>query len=453
MGNLLATLHSSAWNLRAFDQALTVVQNNVSNADTPGYVKQSLVFEGLRFQPDQGDTGGVKAGPLRSSRDEYAEQAVRDGEQRSNYATETANQLARLEVTLPVGEQAALPKAMTNFFAAASQLSVSPNDLNLRQVLLNQGSTVAQAFQGLAKTLSGELASTDRQVGTAVASINQLASQIKNLNNRIVADAGLKQDANLDAQMHSTLEQLSQYVNVTALPQDDGTVSVLVAGQQSLVDRDHQHLLSVQTTNARADVVYDQNQSITSELSGGKLGALLDSRNVTIPSVQRQVDTLAQTFADQVNAVLRQGVDQSGNPPTQDLFRYNTAASAAATLTVNPLTPAQLAVATASAPGGNGNALQLEALGSATVVQGGTFTSYYAGIASQIGRAKSSADDNQQLETALLTQTQALRDQTSRVSLDEEAAHLVELQRGYQAIAKMITVLDDLTQSVIGILR
>ena len=53
----------------------------------------------------------------------------------------------------------------------------------------------------------------------------------------------------------------------------------------------------------------------------------------------------------------------------------------------------------------------------------------------------------------MLSQARALREQSSGVSLDDEAVHVLEFQRSYQAAAKMMGVVDELTQTVIGLIR
>jgi len=53
----------------------------------------------------------------------------------------------------------------------------------------------------------------------------------------------------------------------------------------------------------------------------------------------------------------------------------------------------------------------------------------------------------------LLLQARAMRDEVSGVSLDEEAVHLIEFQRAYQASARLITVLNELTEITINLLR
>ena len=96
-----------------------------------------------------------------------------------------------------------------------------------------------------------------------------------------------------------------------------------------------------------------QGADITSKLTGGRLAGLLQSHNQAIPALQSGLDGLARDFADQVNSVLDSGVDQFGTHPTTQLFRYEEAGPGIS-LTVNPLTAEQLALASAGDPGGNG---------------------------------------------------------------------------------------------------
>jgi hypothetical protein len=59
MPSLLATLNAAAGSMRVFDRALSMIQNNVSNASTPGYASQHIDLISLAFQPDLGQIGGV----------------------------------------------------------------------------------------------------------------------------------------------------------------------------------------------------------------------------------------------------------------------------------------------------------------------------------------------------------------------------------------------------------
>src|SRR5262249_10494524 len=126
---------------------------------------------------------------------------------------------------------------------------------------------------------------------------------------------------------------------------------------------------------------------------------------------------------------------------------------AAVTLAVNPMTADQIAAALPGAAGGNGNALNLAALGNAKVLNGYTMAQFYGGLGGRGGTDVSAAHDGQSLKQSLLSQAQSLRQQVSGVSLDEEAEHLMAFQRSYQAVSKMLSVLNDLTDTLMNIIQ
>ena len=112
-----------------------------------------------------------------------------------------------------------------------------------------------------------------------------------------------------------------------------------------------------------------------------------------------------------------------------------------------------VAAASATAPGGNGNALSISALGSGPQVNGYSFIGFFGQITARVGTELNAAKDGVDTQQSLVAQARSLRSQLQGVSLDEEAVHLVELQRAYQAAARIVTVLDDLTQTTIDMLR
>ena len=171
-----------------------------------------------------------------------------------------------------------------------------------------------------------------------------------------------------------------------------------------------------------------------------------------LPSYVSGLNTLAQSLADQVNTTLNNGIDQNGAAPSTNLFSYNASNGAALTLTVNPLTPDQIAAASPGAPGGNGNALALAALGSTPLASGYTFAQTYGNIGAQVGSDLSSAQNNENTTQSLLSQAQSLRQQVSGVSLDQEAENMLEYNRSFDAISKMIGVLNTLTLDIVNLL-
>jgi flagellar hook-associated protein 1 FlgK len=175
---------------------------------------------------------------------------------------------------------------------------------------------------------------------------------------------------------------------------------------------------------------------------------MIQEENTTLPGYVTSLNTLAQSLADTVNGQLAQGIDQNsvaGAP----LFSYDSAADAASSIAATDITPSQIAAATAGSPGGNGNAVAVAQLATAAAINGVTFTSFYGNLGAQVGNDIATAQQNQSQGQDQLTQAQTQRSTQSGVSLNEQATQLLQFQQAYQAVGKMVSVLQSLTETVI----
>ena len=82
-----------------------------------------------------------------------------------------------------------------------------------------------------------------------------------------------------------------------------------------------------------------------------------------------------------------------------------------------------------------------------------TFSEAYGSIAADAGRMLDQAREQQTTQQLLLSQARNLRQEAAGVSLDEEAANLIAFQRGYQATAELVRVLNQLTETTINLIR
>ena len=210
--------------------------------------------------------------------------------------------------------------------------------------------------------------------------------------------------------------------------------------------------ISADVSNPQAVITDSQGNDITSKLinNGGELGAELQTRNVTLPGYLSSLNTIAQTFADSVNTTLSQGLDANGNSPAVNLFQYNATQGAAYTMSVTNITTDQIAAASAGAPGGNGNAIAVANLANQPVLSGATITQAYGNLGAQVGRDISTAQQSQSAYQSLVDQAQQTRSNTTGVSLDAEAAELVQFQQAYQAAGQVVSVLNNMTQVVVN---
>lgn len=450
MGNLSATLSSAANSLGIFNLSLNTIENNIVNANTPGYADQTQSLVAQSFDPSAGLTGGVMAGPLISSRSDYLEQAVRSSTQLLGSAQQKATDLAQVQPLFDLTSTSGVSSALNSFFNSFSQLSVSPNDAVARQAVITQAGQLAQSINQSASGIAQVVNNVATQTTNVAANINQIAGQIAELNQQYQSSPVARQDAGLDAQMNADLENLSQLTDYTTIKNSDGSINVAIGGQAPLVMGAQAYDISANVSSPQTAILDSQGNNITSEISQGNLGALIQERNTTLPGYASQLNTLAQSLADTVNTQLSQGVDQNGNTPTTNLFSYGSASDAASTLAVTNITPSQIAAASAGAPGGNGNAIALAQLASAPTTAGSTFTQFYGNLGSQVGNDVSAAQQDQAQYQDQVTQAQAQRATQSGVDLNTEATKLLQFQQAYDAVGKLVSVLDSLTQTVIN---
>ncbi len=468
MGGLFGALNSSLDAIKAFENALNVSQNNVSNASTPGYARQVASFEAMPYEQPGGLTGGVLSGPTQSTDNQYADQAVRTQlEMQGNY-TAQSNALGAIQSLFDVSGQTGVLGSLNTLFQNFSAWAATPTSASSQQAVLTGAQALAQSFQSTAATLSQATNQLNQQITSSVQQINTIAAQIAADNAAIQQSPS--PDPGLQANLSASLENLSQVADTTVLYAPDGTATVLLGGQSPLVIGSQQYKVQASFTdpspgpnaNAVPDAhILDANGTdITSNISQGSLAGLLNVRNKVLPSLQGDsnqqgaLNQLAQQVADRVNSILTSSTTPSGQPGVA-LFTYaaSSPTAVASTLALNPnITLSTLAPANAN--GSNAAALQLSNLGSSTAagdeIGGQTILQYAAGIAAQVGQSAADAQTGQSLHTTLLSQAQAAQTAISGVSLDAEAVQVLELQKGYQAAGKMVSVIDSLTSTLIN---
>ena len=156
---------------------------------------------------------------------------------------QSVNSLTSLQSVFDISGEAGIAGALNNIFASFSAWAQSPTDTIARQNVIERATDVARAFQQTAGALSNLSQDTDRQLQQTVDEVNRLAGELSQNNYRVMQ--GARDDAGLNAQMNATLEELSQYTEVTALWQPNGTVSVFMNGQTPLVLEDRKYEIAL----------------------------------------------------------------------------------------------------------------------------------------------------------------------------------------------------------------
>jgi flagellar hook-associated protein 1 FlgK len=453
MGNLLNSLVTVAESMRTTQLAIEVAGNNVSNAKTPNFAKQRLDLIAKRFEVDRGLPGGVEAGKLVSSRKEFLEKGVQQQNQRYGFLAQQTSNLERIEPIFDVTANGGIAGSIDRLFQSFSALSVSPNDTPTRQGVLDSARNLARNFQFTTATIATARVDAQNDLRSTVDKINQLGQQIQSYNEQVRGDTRHLEDPGLDAQVFRQLEALSELVDYDLVRSPDGSFTVNLGGQTPLTIGGSFFPISVDFSGPTAIIRNNQGGDITGQIQQGRAGAQLDFQNSFLPGLTNDLNQLAEKIASSVNAALAGGLDANGNPPATDLFSYNASAGAAGSLTVNDLDPGELAAASATSPGGNGNALALADLARAPLVGGYSASQFYGSIAGRVGSRLANSRSDESTQSLILVQSRNLRANETEVSIDEEAANLVAFQRQYEANAELIRILNSLTETTIGLLR
>ncbi len=210
---------------------------------------------------------------------------------------------------------------------------------------------------------------------------------------------------------------------------------------------------------------------------GGTLGAELDVSAKVIPSVMGQLDSIAKQLVTSVNAVHNgASVFSNTTPPVASVagnFFDVTVPPPAGTdplLTarsirvVQTLTAAGVAASAAGAtgPGNNDVALALSQMQtkafSFTDANGGalgtaTFGTFFNQTVGTVAAATAQAQDDSTVDSTLASNADTRRQSVSGVSTDEELVNIIQFQHAYQAAARLVTVVNEMTDTLVNLGR
>ncbi len=319
MGDILNTSISG---LLAFQQALSVTSNNVSNAATPGYSVQNInLREALGQGTASGYIGaGVSVQSITRSYDETLAAQVRTSNSNYQAFNTVATQASQIDNMLS-DTKTGLTATLQNFINALQSVSTSPASTAQRQVLLSNAQSLTQELQNYQTQINGYSRNLEQQIGTTVNQINSIAKNLASLNAQIAAaEGGTGQTPNqLMDQRDQLIDQLSQYVNVNAVTGSDGQMNIYMGtGQALVVGSSAQQLVATPDGNdgSKLNIGISNGGSatvdITSEITGGSLGGLLVTRSQVLDPTQNALGQIAVGLASVMNQQQANGIDLNG---------------------------------------------------------------------------------------------------------------------------------------------
>ena len=483
MPGLSAGLNLGLTGLQSTQSALDVIGHNIANINTPGYSRQQVT---LTTNPSQsfGDLQygtGVNVKSILGVRDKFLDMQITQSLSNQSGAETRYQGVQGVASAFQDDGTTGLNSQIQQFFSGLQQLAARPEDGSLRTNLVGTAQSMVAALQSRYQMLTDQANASDHQVGTLVSEVNAITKHIAVLNDRIATEPTPGSDNDSRDQRKALADQLGKLVGVQVFEDDksrmlislDSGAAVLVSGNTAATmtatpdNVNHGGKLRVEVGLGGTSVPVD----VTKQIKGGVLGGSLDLRDNILPGYQIQLDKIAAGISGQVNLLHRKGFGVDGVTTGLDFFKGgslarplpNDAAGLPTTLggppnyagMVNNLAvnaaivddPGLIAAAGAQgAPGSNTNALAMARLETANAQFSTKVGSLVNTVGTQAQGFQTNATNLQNLTGALQTQ----RNRVSSVDMDEEAAQLLTFQRGYQASARFINVISQLTDQLVN---
>jgi flagellar hook-associated protein 1 FlgK len=320
--------------LNAQQTNLSVTSNNIANASTSGYSRQSATAVASMLQ----DVGvgyigsGTTISDVRRVYNSYMDAQLQTTTALATDATAYSNNVSSLD-KLMSDSSTGISATLTSFFASLQTAAGSPNDTASRQLLLTSAQTLSNRFNAISTQMNAQNNDINTQLKTLTGQVNKLTSSIASLNQQITAmsASGSTPNSLLDAR-NEAVRSLNELVGVT-VQQNNGSFDVYLGTGQALVNGVTANTLS--TTPSTTDksqyglsVNYSQFSSdVTSVVSGGQIGGLLRYRSDVLNPAMNALGQVALVVADSVNSQLGQGLDGNGEFGSNLFSSINSAAA------------------------------------------------------------------------------------------------------------------------------
>ena len=486
-GGLFFGINIALKGMMAQQTALTVASHNIANANTGGYSRQRVDMEtsipvpGL--MPGAGQLGsGVDVAQVKRMRDTFLDYQVRQELSTLGKWEAIRDNLEQVELIFMEPTETGFNELMGEFWNGWQEVAKYAESSPIRTTLKETSVALTDVFHHMRQQLTDIKNDIQSQTAITVTGINTLAERIASLNEQIVKINITGENPNdLLDKRDLAFDELAQIANITTeyICDEDGnptgavkitigdTVIVDDEGAKEIIDNDGKY------------VIEGEEISITDGMIAGfnKAGGEEDITG-SVQHYINKLDALAVSLAEAVNGIHTTGKTLNGDAGGDFFVFLNddgieidlsaidwddpfSSGLSAANIYVNPdiVDDVSNIAAAADEDGsfseGNGEiALEIAQLQDANLINGTTLGNFYKDMIAELGVATNQSQRMVTNQNSLLTQVKNRRESLMGVNLDEEMAHMVNFQHAFNANARVISVMDELLNTVVnGLIR
>lgn len=320
---ILSGLQTTLSGMKTAQAQLDIISRNVANVDTPGYTRKSaqqrnVVLAGYNSGVQLGDVKrNVNQGLLRSYLSSNS--LTTNLSVQNEYLSKTETLLGTPEGNNSLAANVSdLQKYMNSFSADVTSASN-------RYSLLTSAQTMTSRLNYVSEEIQKSRGDADMEIKGNVEKINKCLDTLDQLNDSIVKYTvlGYEGVADLEDQRDQSLRELSGYLDISYFKRENGEMVIQTTGGVTLLDRDphklsHSAIAQAGPTTSYAggsiSGIFVDGQDITKQIKNGELKGLIEIRDVTLPSLQSQLDELAGSLKDAINQIHNRGTAYPNTP-------------------------------------------------------------------------------------------------------------------------------------------
>ncbi len=313
--SLSLSLQNALSSLSYTQSALQVTSNNVANSTTEGYSRKTITAVS---QVLDSKGAGVLSSSLTRKVDENLIRDLRTQTSDFGYLDSRTQFLKIMQDMFgSLASNSSLSASLTDLSNKIEALATLPEDSALRQTLLSSATAVTRQLNEMSDTIQTQRAIADNQIAEAVTDLNSRLGRVKDLNDRIARATALNQStAELEDARDIAISDVANLVDITTFKRSTGEIIVMTKSGRVLVDSFAATVAHTPVSGMDASIAYPATINgltidgfdVTTEIKGGRIGALIDIRDTTLPNLQAELNALATQLRDQVNAVHNDGV-------------------------------------------------------------------------------------------------------------------------------------------------
>lgn len=317
---LNATLAMAKQSLEIFGTGIQVSGQNISNAGTPGYIREELVLNpSAPYRQGALITGtGVEISGIQQQINLFLETRIHSANTDFAAIDERNTIFKQLENEIRELSGGDLSTGLNDFLATINNVVNQPGSIPDREFVINEAEKFAAEISSLRLRLNDLREVQSVNVENLVTEANQLIDKIIDLNPKIskLESSGLlESDAGaLRTQRYVALNRLSELIPIRYRERSDGAIDVFT-GSDYLVMAGTSQKLELQTNTDRGVVVHDVLLSQTrSNIShtGGELKGIVEGRDEILGGFVDQLDTYASNLIFEFNKIHASGEGTAG---------------------------------------------------------------------------------------------------------------------------------------------